>query len=131
MKSKLIKLKVNSDSKGNLISLENGLNIPFEIKRIFYIYGTNDDSIRGNHANKESEFFMICLTGSCKIKIYDQTGNSLVYILDSPDKGLFVPKYIWKEMYDFQENTILLVLSNKKYSPDEYLRNFDEFIKKS
>ena len=115
------------DSKGLMSILEFPKDIPFLVKRLFYIYGVNDKVIRGQHANKKSEFLFIALAGSCKIKYYFN-GKAYLYSLDNPNQSLYLPKMTWKEMYDFKKETILLVLSNSLYDKNEYIRDFDEYI---
>jgi dTDP-4-dehydrorhamnose 3,5-epimerase-like enzyme len=124
----IIKFKNNIDSNGSLVSLEELKNTPFEFKRIFYIFDTINNAIRGNHANKNSEFLLICLVGSCKIKyFYDLTYHEV--ILDKPTTGLYLPKMIWKEMYEFSKDAILLAITNTLYDMDEYIKDFGVYLK--
>ncbi len=124
----VIKFKNNLDSNGSLVSLEELKNIPFELKRLFYIFNTSNDARRGKHANRNSEFLFICLQGSCKVNyFYDSTIHEV--ILDNPTTGLYLPKMIWKEMYEFSKDSILLVLTNTLYDKDEYIRDFDLYLK--
>ena len=117
------------DERGHLVVVEGLKNIPFEIKRMFYIYGTLSNVIRGQHANKNSEFVLINLAGSCKIKVDDGINNEII-VLDKPHEGIYLDKMVWKDMYDFSENSILLVLSNFSYDGTEYVRDYIEFRKK-
>lgn len=128
MNYRLIKFKVNGDEKGSLISIEENQTIPFDIKRLFYIYNTKQDVPRGCHANRQSQFVLVMLNGSCKVKVMTKTKNE-VYSLNSPDEGLWLDKMVWKEMYDFSEDAVLLVLSNEHYSKEEYIVDFDEYLK--
>lgn len=123
---KIIDLKSHGDSDGRLIPFERGTNTPFEIKRAFYIYNTRPNIIRGMHANRNSEFLMIAVSGSCKIKIDDGFITQEV-ILNDPTKALYLDKMIWKEMLDFSDNAILLVLSNTKYDNAEYIRDYQQY----
>lgn len=127
-KVKLLNFKVNCSEDGFLIALENNKEIPFELKRIFYIYGTKKDVIRGKHANKFSRFVLISVSGSCKVKTHDGY-NEEIFILDEPTKGLYLDKMIWKEMYDFSSDCVLLVLTDQFYNSEEYIRSFEEFLK--
>lgn len=104
--------------------------VPFEIKRIFYMYGSDPEIVRGNHANRDSEFVLINVCGTCKVKV-DDGKNSEIYCLDSPTTGLYLPAMIWKEMYDFSKESILLVLSSHRYDSEEYIRSYDDFLKVS
>ncbi len=126
---KLIGFPVRGDERGKLIAVENDTDIPFSIRRIFYIYGSDDKVVRGQHANRRSEFVLINVAGSCKIRVTDADGETRVFVMDDPSVGLYLPTMVWKDMYDFSPDSVLLVLSNEKYDPDEYVRNFDEFLK--
>ena len=127
IKPKFSTLKPINDNKGILSVLQFPIDSPFLIKRIFYIYDVNDNIIRGQHANKKSEFLFIVLSGSCKIKYYYKK-KFYIRKLDNPNQSLFLPKMIWKEMYDFKKDTILLVLSNSLYDKKEYIVNFNEYL---
>ena len=121
--------KNNVDEMGNLTVVEGGLDIPFDIKRIFYIYGGNTQIVRGQHANRYSEFVLICVSGKCRVRVDDGKGRSEVYELNEPYKGLYVPRMYWKEMYDFEKNTVLLAFSSCHYDAQEYIRSYEEFLK--
>lgn len=127
-KYKMLSLPQLGDERGHLVVVEGLKNIPFEIKRMFYIYGTLPDVIRGQHANKNSEFVLINLAGNCKIKVDDGV-NKEVIVLDKAHEGIYLDKMVWKDMYDFSENSILLVLSNFSYDSNEYVRDYSEFKK--
>ena len=116
------------DERGHLVVVEGLKDIPFEIKRMFYIYGTKTDVVRGQHANKKSEFVLINLSGKCKIKV-DDGKNKEVIILDKPHEGIYLEKMVWKDMFDFSEDSILLVLSNHSYDSEEYVRDYENFKK--
>lgn len=125
---KMLNLKQSSDERGNLVVIEGEKDIPFSIKRVFYIYGSEKKTVRGQHANKNSEFVMINVAGKCKIKVKDRNGNEEVYCLDKPNIGIYLPSMTWKEMYDFSKDSVLLVLANTNYDSGEYIRDYDEFI---
>ena len=118
------------DDRGHLVVIEGSVNIPFEIKRIFYIYGSEKNIVRGQHANKRSEFCLINVNGTSKIRAIDLNGDEKIFILDRPHIGIYLPSMIWKDMYDFSSDSVLLVLSNEYYDASEYIRNFDKFINK-
>lgn len=117
------------DERGNLVVVEGGLAVPFDIKRIFYIYGSDGEVIRGEHANLRSEFVMINVSGTSKVRV-DNGRESRVIELDKPRMGLYLKSMVWKEMYDFSPDSILLVLSNEHYDPDEYIRNYADYLKR-
>lgn len=129
MDYKIIKFKVNGDNRGSLISLEQQKNIPFNIKRVYYIYGTRINTTRGKHAHKNLKQIVVCVSGKCKFLLDDGKTKKIIK-LDSPDKGLYIGKYIWREMYDFSQDCVLVVLVNKYYNENEYIRDYDEFIEK-
>ena len=127
MDYKIIKFKVNGDNRGSLISLEQQKNIPFNIKRVYYIYGTRTNTTRGKHAHKNLKQIVICVSGKCKF-LLDNGKTKKIINLNSPNKGLYIGKYIWREMYDFSQDCVLVVLVNKYYNENEYIRDYDEFL---
>ncbi len=116
------------DERGKLVVIEGGIAIPFEIKRIFYIYDSDRDVIRGQHANKTSEFVLINVAGQSKVHLTDGREEFTVE-LTRPMMGIYIPRMIWKDMYDFSEDSVLLVLASTHYDNSEYIRNYDEYIK--
>ncbi|MGL4791815.1 MAG: sugar 3,4-ketoisomerase, partial [Anaerotignaceae bacterium] len=109
---RLIEFKENGDDRGKLVAVEALNGIPFEIKRIFYIYGMDNSSIRGQHSNRKSEFVLISVSGSAKVRLHDGKKESIV-VLDKPNVGLYVPKVMWKDMYDFSEDCVMIALCNE------------------
>lgn len=114
------------DERGKLVVVEGGQTIPFDIKRVFYIYGSDSTVIRGRHANKESEFVLVNIAGKSKVRITD-TFEEVKISLDRPMIGVFIPKMIWKDMYDFSKDSVLLVLASTHYDETEYIRDYDEY----
>lgn len=127
-KCSIIEFKDLGDERGKLVVVEGGETIPFNIARVFYIYGSDSTVVRGQHANKESEFVLINVAGKSKVRITD-THEEIVVDLDRPMMGVYIPKMIWKDMYDFSEDSVLLVLANTHYNGDEYIRNYEEYEK--
>lgn len=127
-KVKLLEFRINCSEDGYLIAIENSKEIPFDIKRVFYIYGTKEGIVRGKHANRESRFVLISLAGSCKVRTHDGI-NEEFFLLDSPEKALYLDKMVWKDMYEFSKDSVLLVLTDQPYSSSEYIRSFEEFLK--
>lgn len=117
----------HADERGKLVVIEGANDIPFDLKRIFYIYGSDSTVVRGQHANKKSEFVLVNLKGQCKVKV-DTGKEQEIVVLDTPNEGIYLPTMVWKEMYDFSEDAVLLVLSNEHYDANEYIRNYDEFL---
>lgn len=116
------------DERGKLVVIESNQDIPFEIKRTFYIYDSDSDVIRGQHANRESEFVLINVAGSSKVRITDGKEEFIVE-LNKPMMGVYIPKMVWKDMYDFSSDSVLLVLASTHYDGKEYIRDFEEYKK--
>lgn len=124
MSYNLIKLNVNGDNDGHLIACQYKSNCPFDVKRVFWIFDTKVGIMRGAHANKNSQFLLVAINGSCKIKV-DNGKQIEIFDLNNPYTGLYLDKMIWKEMYDFSHNAILLVLTNTLYDEKEYIRDYN------
>lgn len=129
MRAKLLEFPQRGDARGNLVVIEGNQEIPFEIKRIFYIYGSDPSVVRGQHANRNSEFVMININGSSKVRVKDGKGYEEVFVLDRPYIGLYISKMLWKDMFEFSQDSILLVLSSEHYDPEEYIRGYRDFKK--
>lgn len=116
------------DERGKLVVIEGAQAIPFEIKRVFYIYDSDATVVRGQHANRESEFVLVNVSGKSKVRITDGT-EELIVELDKPMKGVYIPKMIWKDMYDFSPDSVLLVLASTHYDGNEYIRDYNEYLR--
>ena len=127
-KFKVIDFQELGDPRGHLVVAESNKEVPFLIQRIFYIYGTKDGVVRGQHANRESEFMLINLQGSVKIVIDDGRQKDTV-ILNIAHQGFYLDKMVWKYMCEFSSDSILLVLSSMSYDASEYIRDYDEFVR--
>ena len=125
--AKLIDFKQFADNRGSLVAVEGLLDIPFEIKRVFYVSGVSPGSTRGNHANRNSEFVLIALAGSCTVQV-DDGHQVLTKRLDKPSEGLYIPKMIWKTMSNFSSDCILLILASEHYNPEEFVSVHDDFL---
>ena len=115
------------DERGKLVVIEGAQAIPFDIKRVFYIYDSDSTVIRGQHANRESEFVLINVAGKSKVRITDGT-EEIIVELDRPMTGVYIPKMIWKEMFDFSPDSVLLVLASTHYDGDEYIRSYEDYL---
>ena len=122
-----INFRVNGDERGSLIAIESQKNIPFEIKRVYYIFDTKSFVTRGKHAHKDLEQVMIAVSGSCKLKLTDSK-KEREFLLNKRDLGIYIGRMIWREMSEFSSDCVLLVLASDYYSEDEYTRDYDEFI---
>ena len=126
--AQMLEFSQKGDERGHLVIVEGLEDIPFDIKRIFYIYGSDKDVIRGQHANKISEFVLINVAGTSKVKVKDGKGNEAIYSLNRPHTGIYLPPMIWKDMYDFSEDSVLLCLASTHYDENEYIRDYEEFL---
>lgn len=115
------------DERGKLVVIEGNQAIPFKIQRVFYIYDSDSTVVRGQHANRESEFVLINVAGKSRVRITDGK-EELVVELNKPMMGVYLPRMIWKEMFDFSPDSVLLVLASTHYDGSEYIRNFDEYL---
>ena len=127
-KTKLLDLPLNDGPDGSLVVIEENITVPFCVKRCFYIYGVSGDSVRGKHANRDSEMMMVAVSGSVKVTVKDGRFTQ-EYVLSSPKRGLYLPKMTWKEMCDFSSDCVLLVLASEYYNKNEYITSYTEFEK--
>lgn len=125
---KLIEFADLGDERGNLVVIEGeGMDLPFDIKRVFYIYGSDSTVIRGQHANRETEFLLVNVSGSSKVRV-DNGDESAVIELNRPRMGLYLSSMLWKDMYDFSEDSVLLVLASRHYDEKEYIRDYGTYL---
>ncbi len=124
---KLIDFNQLGDERGSLISLESNKNIPFEVKRIYYLYNTKTDVARGFHAHKKLQQVAICVKGSCEFILSNGVVKEEV-LLDNPTNGLCIGNMVWREMHNFSSDCVLLVLASEYYDETDYIRSFDKFI---
>ncbi len=118
--------EIKGDETGSLIALESFKNIPFEIKRVYYIFNTCKELARGRHAHKNLKQVLICISGRCKIKLDDGKQQETIE-LNQKNKGLLIGEMIWREMFDFSNDCVLLVLASEYYDEEEYIRDYNEF----
>lgn len=127
-KYKILEFPELGDERGNLVVIEGGIQIPFDIQRIFYIYGSDDTVVRGQHANRQSEFVLINVSGTSKVRVDDGYEERIIE-LNKPKMGIYLDKMVWKDMYDFSPDSVLIVLANTHYDGSEYIRDYDEYLK--
>lgn len=128
MEIKMIDFQKHGDRRGMLVALEEMREIPFDIKRVYYMYDTVSGVRRGYHAHRSLEQILIAIHGSCKIHLDDGNDTAEV-VLDSPNRGLYLSNHVWREMYDFSEDAVLMVLASEYYDESDYIRNYQEFLK--
>lgn len=124
----MLEFQEKGDKRGRLVIVEGMKDIPFDVKRIFYIYGTKKDVVRGQHANIRSEFVLINVAGKSKVRVKDGKGNEGIFSLNRPHTGIYLPNMVWKDMYDFSEDSVLLVLASEHYDSEEYIRDYNKFV---
>ncbi len=129
MKVEFVNFDIKGDNRGNLIAIEQLKNIPFEIQRVYYIFNTKEGVRRGFHAHKNLKQMAVCLSGSCKFLLDDGKEKIDEVVLDSSQKGLLIENMVWHEMYDFSVDCILLVLASEYYNENDYIRDYNEFLK--
>jgi len=123
----MLKFKEIRDKYGCLVPIESNGEIPFEVKRIYYIFNVLEDVRRGFHSHKDLHQALICVKGSVKILVKTPNEEEIV-ALTSPTEGLYIGPMIWREMYDFSEDAVLLVLASEHYDENDYVRNYDKYL---
>lgn len=117
----------HGDDRGMLVSLEEFNDIPFEIKRVYYMYDTGKNVRRGFHAHRSLEQILVCIHGTCKV-LLDNGKEKKIVSLEKPYEGLYVGNNMWREMYDFSEDAVLMVLASEIYKEEDYIRDYDIFL---
>jgi len=125
---KIINLPKITDPRGNLTFIESMSQIPFDIKRVYYLYDVPGGSVRGGHAHLELEQLIIAVHGSFDV-IIDDGFNKETITLNRAYQGLKIKNFIWRELSNFSSGSVCLVLANMPYTEDDYIRNYDEFLK--
>ena len=127
MEIKMYDFQQHGDKRGMLVALEEMNDIPFEVKRVYYMYDTVAGVRRGYHAHKALQQILIAIHGSCKIHLDDGTDTAEV-VLDKPYEGLYLSNNVWREMYDFSDDAVLMVLASEYYDENDYIRNYHDFL---
>jgi dTDP-4-dehydrorhamnose 3,5-epimerase-like enzyme len=126
----LLKFKDITDKYGHLTPIEEKIDIPFEIKRVYYITRVEEGVTRGFHAHRKLHQVLICLNGSIKIRLKNSNSEEVVELKD-PSVGLYIGPMIWREMFDFTEGSVLLVLASEYYDENDYIRNYDFYLEEA
>lgn len=124
---KLVNFKPLGDERGSLVALESNRSVPFEIKRVYYIFGTKEGVSRGYHAHRHLKQAAVCVTGSCRFILDDGTRREEI-VLNSSTQGLLIEGVIWREMHDFTTDCVLMVLASEYYDESDYIRDYEQFI---
>lgn len=125
MEIKLVDIPKIEDRRGNLAVIEKG-SIPFEVKRVYYLYDVPSGAYRGGHAHRIQESLLIALSGSFEVILDDGTSRERI-MLNRPDQGLFIPTGMWREIENFSSGSVCLVLASSEYDASEYIRDYDAF----
>ena len=125
---KTISLPRINDPRGNLTFIENANQIPFDIKRVYYLYDIPQGAMRGAHSHKNLEQLIIATSGKFEVTV-DDGFNKKTYQLNDPATGLYIPKLIWRDMINFTSDAVCMVLASEKYDESDYIRNYQDFIK--
>lgn len=126
-KNHLIIFDIKGDERGSLVAIEGALSVPFEIRRVYYIFGTQPGVVRGCHAHSNLQQVAICVRGSCRFMLDDGSTRWSV-TLDRPDQGLVIDPMVWHEMSNFSADCVLTVLASEHYDDADYIRDFDVFM---
>lgn len=125
---KELQLSWHGDERGKLIALEALTDlVPFEVKRVYYIFDTTPGTVRGNHAHKDLRQLLVCVSGACTIVCEMPDGTKSEHRLDWPDRGLLIEGLVWRQMKEFSKDAVLLVLASEHYDESDYIRSYDEF----
>lgn len=127
MNYRLIEMNVHGDARGKLVSLESMKDVPFEIKRVYYMFDTLPNESRGFHAHKDLEQIIIAMDGACRF-VLDDGKNKETVLLNRPDVGLYIGKNMWREMHDFSYGCKLVILASEYYDENEYIRDYTHFL---
>lgn len=128
MDIQLFNFSDHDDSRGHLVAIEAMQDIPFEVKRVYYIYETEIGVTRGFHAHINLQQVLICVHGSCKVLVDNGTEKKVIS-LEKPSVGLYITNNMWREMFDFSPGAVLLVLASEHYNENDYIRSYDNFLK--
>jgi dTDP-4-dehydrorhamnose 3,5-epimerase-like enzyme len=123
----LLNFKIYGNYAGNLVALEKGEEFPFDIKRVYYIWGTDKDAVRGRHAHRKLEQVVICTSGSCDFILDDGKERTTIH-LDNPAQGLYIKGYIWREFTNFSPDCVVVVLASEHYDENDYIRDYQTFL---
>lgn len=121
--------QIHGDSRGQLISLEEMKDIPFRIKRVYYMFDTKEGVRRGFHSHRTLQQILVCVSGECKV-LLDNGSEKEIVLLNKPYEGLYIGPDMWREMYDFSEDAVLMVFASEYYDENDYIRDYQEFLHK-
>ena len=123
----LLHFCVHGDLSGSLVALENGANFPFDIKRVYYIWGTDKNTVRGKHSHRNLEQVVICTSGSCDFTLDNGHEKETIH-MDNPAIGLYIKSNIWREFTNFSPDCVVMVLASEPYDESDYIRDYNKFL---
>lgn len=118
----------HSDRKGNISVVQNGVTVPFDVKRVYYLYDVPGGESRGAHAHKDLSQLIVAASGSLRV-ILDDGRAKRTFFLNRPYQGLYLKPGIWRDLNDFSSGAVCMVLASEKYDPEDYIRDYDEFLR--
>lgn len=127
MAYELIDFDIRGDESGSLVAIEGLRNVPFDIKRVYYIYGTTSKAVRGKHAHKRLKQLIFCPIGSCEF-LLDDGHESKIVRLQRPNQGLFIRSCVWREFTNFSPDCVVMVLASEHYDVEDYIYSHEEFL---
>lgn len=130
MEIERIQLQKHGDHRGMLVALEQERNVPFQIKRVYYLFATHEKVHRGQHAHRHLNQLAVCVRGSVKLLLDDGTGPTEV-VLNDPSHGLLLGRMVWRELYDFSDDCVLMVLADQLYDPGDYITDYGDFLRET
>ena len=122
----IINFSEHKSNNGTLVAIESGKDIPFTLKRIYYVYGASALAVRGKHAHKKLEQIIFCISGSCDFWFDNGTCKEQIH-LDDPSKGIYIKSMIWREFSNFSKDCVVMVLASEHYEEDDYIRDYNVF----
>lgn len=124
-----IPLQKHGDSRGMLVALEQDRNVPFDIRRVYYLFATKCDVRRGRHAHRRLNQLAVAVRGSVTFLLDDGVTGPVDVVLDDPSQGLVLGNMVWRELYDFSDDCVLMVLADQLYDPADYITDYAEFLR--
>ncbi len=124
---KVLNFATHGDERGQLVALESHFDFPFDVKRVYYVYGSSEEVVRGKHAHHNLSQLLICVSGSCDFTLDEGFGTTVIH-MDSPTKGLLLSGLVWREFTNFSEDCVVVVLASDHYDKEDYIFDYEEFL---
>lgn len=124
---KIVNFTEHGDERGQLIALESQVDFPFSVKRVYYVYGSSPDVVRGRHAHHNLSQMLVCVSGSCDFTLDDGFERAVIH-MDSPTKGLLITGVVWREFTNFSKDCVVVVMASEHYDSSDYIFDYEEFL---